>query len=169
MKFNLEEIENWKEFENLTEDYFKAIQKAPQNNLTEVKVEPSGEGSDGGRDIFLTFRVNDSVVTYERKWVVQCKFYQRSLSLKNLATVNIPSLIHMYNADGYLLVCKNGVTAKVSEMFEQLRKNCSFKYDYEIWDGNSLINKLLVQPDLIRKFFPEYQTYLDKRALNLDI
>ncbi|MFK7799082.1 MAG: restriction endonuclease [Aureispira sp.] len=169
MRFSLDEIKDWKDFEKLIEDYFRIIVNAQENNLTEVKVEPSGEGSDGGRDIFLTFRVNDSVVTYERKWVVQCKFYSKNLSLKNLATVNIPSLIHMYNADGYLLVCKPGVTAKVTEMFEQLRRKCSFKYDYEIWDENTLISKLMVQPDLIRKFFPDYQDYLRKKNVDIDI
>jgi len=162
MKFTLNEIENWKEFEHLVEDYFKIIKNIKENNLVGVKVEASGVGSDGGRGILLTFRVDDSVSIYERKWIVQCKYYAKSLSKKHISDVNIPTLIHEYGANGYLLICKSEVTSKVSEMFENLRRNCAFRYDYEIWDGNELINKLFLTPQLYRKFFPKYNNYLDK-------
>lgn len=163
MKFSLNEIKDWKEFEDLLTDYFRAIKNANENNLTDVFVEPSGEGADGGRDIFLTFRINDSIVPFTRKWVVQCKFYKESVSKRDIATVNIPSLIHEYNADGYLLVCKNGVTSSVTNMFENFRRQCKFDYSYMIWEGNDLINKLMVMPDLINKFFPRYSSYLEEK------
>ena len=169
MKFSLSEIQNWKEFEDLLTDYFRAIKEAKENNLMEVFVEPSGEGTDGGRDILLTFRINDSIVPFTRRWVVQCKFYKESVSKRHIATVNIPSLIHEYNADGYLLVCKNGVTSSVSNMFENFRRTCKLDYSYMIWEGNDLINKLKVMPDLIEKFFPEYSSYLEEKANRIKV
>ena len=122
MKLDFSEIKDWKEFENLAATYFKSIPAILDNNVTEVKVQPSGEGSDGGRDILVTFRVFDGITVYKRKWVVQCKFYDKAVSKTQLSTINIPSLIHEYGADGYLLICKNDVTSKVSEMFENLEK-----------------------------------------------
>lgn len=163
MRLSLDEIHSWKDFEDLIADYFRLIKNADENSLIEVRVDPSGEGTDGGRDVFLIFRINDSISIYERRWVVQCKFYTKSLSTRDINSVNIPTLIHQYGAEGYLLVCKNSVSSKVSEMFEDLRKNCCFNYSYEIWDGNILLSKLLVKPELIKKFFPKYQDYLEEK------
>lgn len=161
MKLSFDEIDNWKEFEDLVSAYFRKIKDAKENNLTEVQVDPSGEGSDGGRDILLTFRVDDSIRIFERKWVVQCKFHENSVSPSHLANINIPTLIHSYEAHGYLLICKKGVTSKTSELFEDLTKNCKFRYKYEFWEGNDLLGKLIVSPDLIKQYFPKYHDYLE--------
>ncbi len=91
--------------------YFEKLQEDPSNNIVEAKIQPSGNGADGGRDILVVFRVSDSLTKFERKWVVQCKFYKDSVSAKKLITINIPSLIHQYNADGYLLICKEDTTS----------------------------------------------------------
>jgi len=87
---------------------------------------------------------------------------------EDLATVNIPSLIHMYNADGYLLVCKNRLTSTLTTMFEQLNEKCSFNYQYKFWDGNFFRSKLLLQTDLHQKFFPQYYEYWNNKNLRLD-
>jgi Restriction endonuclease len=159
MKLDLSEIKNWKEFEDLVTSYFKSIPKILENDVTEILVEPTGEGSDGGRDILVTFRVFDSIVTYERKWVIQCKFYDKAVSKSTLSTVNIPSLVHEYGADGYLLICKNSVSSKVSEMFENLRRNCRFQYSYLIWEGSDLLQKLISNQQIIEQYFPEYNKF----------
>lgn len=170
MKISLDEIADWQEFEGMVAAYFRSIQEQPVNNLIDVVVESSGEGSDGGRDILLTFLVNDSIQTYYRKWVVQCKFYDRSLAKRHISDVNIPSLIHEYGADGYLLVCKSGATSKVTEMFESLRRNCKFNYAYEIWDGDVLKSKILTASDVIlRRYFPQYfQSISNLLGKNID-
>lgn len=153
---SFDEIQNWQVFEDLVAAYFKFIQQDSSNNITEVRVEPSGEGTDGGRDVLVTFRVSDSIDIFERKWVIQCKFYTNSLSKRDLATVNIPSLIHEYKADGYLLVCKNGVTSNVSNMFENFRRNCRFSYTYEIWTGVDFLRRIRSNNTLLEEFFPVY-------------
>jgi hypothetical protein len=164
MKLSLVEIKNWKEFEDLIAAYFRATKK--EKNIIDIKVEPSGTGSDGGRDILVTFDVNDSLVTFKRKWVIQCKFHNKDISKSHLSNVNIPSLVHEYGANGYLLVCKKGVTSKVSEMFENLSKNCSFKYHYEIWNGNNFINLILTNDSLIKMYFPKYHKFIKKQEKN---
>ncbi|MGB1204851.1 MAG: restriction endonuclease [Chitinophagales bacterium] len=168
MKLSLDEIEDWQTFEDLIASYFRSAQELSENNLIDVLVEASGIGSDGGRDILLTFSVNDSILTYKRKWLVQCKFYRKSVAKKHLATVNIPTLIHEYGADGYLLVVKNSTTSKVTEMFENLRKNCKLKYDYMIWDRSILESKFLVKEQLIQQYFPKYHSYSQQIKKNIN-
>lgn len=160
MKLSYQEIADWQVFEDLVAAYFKAMPKDESNNITEVKVEASGEGPDGGRDILVTFRIDDSIQSFERIWVIQCKFYESSVSKTNLANCNIPTLIHEYNADGYLLVCKTGVTAGVSTMFESLNKNCKLNYSYDFWTGAQFLQKIMVSEGILRLYFPRYYQYL---------
>ncbi len=158
-----DEISNWQMFEDLVADYFKEIKE--ERNIKDITVEASGEGADGGRDILVTFQITDFIITFERKWVVQCKFYQQLVSKAHLSTINIPTLIHEYNADGYLLVCRGNVTSGVSNMFENLREKCKMGYSYIYWTGSDFTTQLYVQPPqpLIQKYFPEYYEFLQSQ------
>jgi hypothetical protein len=149
------EIKNGKRFEELAASYFRKL-KEEDNDIVEVKVEPSGEGVDGGRDIFVTFRINDSLSTFERKWVIQCKFLKRSVSAKDIASVNVPSLIHQYNAEGYLLICRHTPTSGLTNMLEELNRKCKFKYQYMFWSGTDFVERLYNCPSLQQTFFPKY-------------
>jgi predicted helicase len=159
----LSEIKNWKEFEDLASAYFRTVPNVIENSVTMVKVEHSGEGGDGGRDILVMFNVFDSIDDCDRKWVVQCKFHERAISKRELSSINIPSLIHEYRADGYLLICKNGATSTVTEMFEKLRRNCRFGYGYRIWDGNIFIQKIMGSNQLLEQYFPKYYKFKNSK------
>ncbi len=158
-----DEILNWQAFEDLVADYFRGIKE--QKNIVDITVEQSGEGADGGRDILITFQLTDTIIPFQRKWIVQCKFYDRSVSKAELSDVNIPTLVHEYGADGYLLVCKGNVTSPVSTMFESLRKKCKMDYSYMFWTGNQFKDQLYIQPfePLIQKHFPEYYRFLQSK------
>lgn len=156
------EIPGWQTFESLVAAYFELL-KEEENNIVDVEVRPSGIGSDGGRDILVVFRVTDSIHPFTRRWVVQCKFQEQSVSKRDLADANIPSLIHESEADGYLLICKGTVTSKVTEMFESLNDRCRFKYKYVIWQGEQFKSKLLFKYSLHRQFFPEYDEYVQSK------
>ncbi len=145
MKLNqsLDDLKNWQEFEDLVKHYFEDIHIMSANGAKSVIVQSSGEGADGGRDLLVIFKSNDSVIEYERKWVIQCKFYERSVSPSDLADTNIPGLIHQYGAEGYLLICKKNVTSGTVRMFENWRKNCKFGYKYQIWTGSSFSKKVM--------------------------
>ena len=160
---DFDEIKNWQAFEDLVADYFRGI--SDQQNINDITVEQSGEGADGGRDILVTFQLTDSIIPFQRKWVVQCKFYNKSVSKREISDINIPTLIHEYGADGYLLVCKGNVTSTVSLMFENLRRRCKMGYSYIYWAGNQFKDQLYLQPyePLIQKHFPEYYKFLQLR------
>lgn len=156
------EIANWREFENLIAAYFREVEK--EKNIIDIQVDPSGIGPDGGRDILITFQMTDSIIPFARKWVVQCKFYDKVVSKADLATINIPSLIHEYGADGYLLVCKGDVSSTVTDMFENLRRECRLGYSYMIWTGDQLKRMLTVKPALFATYFPKFNEFLQSKG-----
>ncbi len=147
-KLTFDEIENGYEFENLVESYLR--------NLPDTEVEKSGKGSDGGLDILLKIRVTDSITDFTRKWVVQCKFHKGTVGKSTISDVNIPTLIHEHKADGYLLVCRRDINSRLSDSFRNLRENCKFKYNYEIWTGSQLKDRIILDKKVIQKYFPNY-------------
>jgi Restriction endonuclease len=165
-KIEFEELsDDFQKFEDLVADYFREIQKDKiiGGSIKDIEVRQSGKGADGGRDILIIFQLTDSVINFERKWVIQCKFYKDDVSKSHLSDVNIPSLIHEYKADGYLLVCRKGVNSSVTNMFDNLRKNCRFGYGYEIWKGGELKRRIRdLGESLIQTYFPEHFEYLRK-------
>jgi len=167
-RLDFSEIANWQLFEDLVAQYFREIKDLEDNNLTEVQVINSGSGPDGGVDIILNFRVNDSIVSYQRNWIIQCKFYD-NLKKSNLDKLNITTLIDEYEASGYLLICKNTVSSGVINQFARLKNNCRRDYHYEIWDGSFFIKKLYKTTDLHEHYFPEFFKYKTKKAENVNL
>lgn len=158
-ELSLNEIKNWKSFEDLVSSYFREVKQDNEFNIDNVLVQPTGSGSDGGRDIIVTLTIDDSVMTFQRKWIVQCKFYNQDVNKSHLSGVNIPSLLHQYGANGYLLVCKKGYTSPVSDMFEGLNRECFFKRSYLIWKGDDLLQRVQFKNKLVEHFFPKYARF----------
>lgn len=153
--------DDWKRFQSLCSDYFREVKKRDENNLIDVKVDEGGTGPDGGKDIILTFRLNDSIVSFERRWVVQCKFYE-NLKQSNLDKINIERLIKRHKAIGYLLICKNTYTEGVKDEFDDLSNNCSSGFEYKLWGGNYFARKLYTEPSLHQHYFPQYFEYTEQ-------
>lgn len=164
---NFSEIENWAQFEDLAADYFRAVQKEKSFNIIDVDVKQTGSGADGGRDILVKFRIDDSIKPFERKWVVQCKFHDAAVGKKHISDVNIPTLIHEYAADGYLLICKNRLTSQLTTTIDNLNTNCRSKYAYQYWNGTNFLNHIRVKPELIANYFPKHQRFLEERTNRL--
>jgi hypothetical protein len=164
LSFN--EIKDGAHFEDLVVAYFNSKLIEPLSGISSVSGRHSGLGPDGGTDILIEFRLTDTISEFSRKWVVQCKFHSRNISPTSLNDNNIPSLIHSHNADGYLLICKEKPTVKLTNLFEQLNTNCKFKYRYTIWSGEVFKSQLLVAHDTVRKqFFPKFY----KKEIRLSI
>lgn len=157
MSLDLNEIKDGDHFEELVAAYFKEL-KNGENNILDAKVMQSGIGADGGRDILVTYTIADGIKSFKRTWVIQCKFHKKNISPSAIKGVNIPSLVHSYEAAGYLLVCKKRPTSGLTGLFDKLNSKCKFKYKYEIWDGEQFKRLLLgdEQAKTIKQFFPEY-------------
>lgn len=165
-QLSFSEIPNWQVFEDLAAEYFRTVRNDNEYNVSDVTVNQTGVGSDGGRDILVTLNIADSIKRFERKWVVQCKFHANNVGKGELADINIPSLIHEYNADGYLLICKEHLTAPLTTMFENLNRNCKFRYSYEFWSGTNFIHRIRMKPNLIVSYFPRHQQFLNEQEQN---
>lgn len=161
MNLSFEEIADGDHFEDLVAEFFRNLKNDPENNITNVDVFQSGIGTDGGRDILIEFDLSDDIKIFKRKWVVQCKFHNNTISPSLVQSVNIPTLIHSYGASGYLLVCKSRPTSGLTNLFERLNKECRNNYQYECWNGNQFLSKLLVKADIHPIYFPKYHNYIN--------
>lgn len=160
LEFN--EISDHKKFEELVVSYFEDLKLEKGHGIVDIKVKPSGIGTDGGRDILVTLNVTDTIATFRKRWVVQCKFHKSNISTDKISDINIPTLIHSYKASGYLLICRESPTSKLSELFERLEKNCMFGNKYEIWSGEQFKKRIITNKRIIQQFFPKYFEYLKK-------
>jgi hypothetical protein len=166
MQLSFDEIKDHKQFEDLVTAYFEHL-NIDKLAITEILVEPTGVGADGGRDILVHTRTKDIIpLSFKRTWVVQCKFHEANISTDKIADINIPTLIHSYKAVGYLLVCKQKPTSKLSQLFERLEKECTFGYRYQVLSGKRFLSRLSSQMKdnevVIREFFPKHYDYLIK-------
>jgi hypothetical protein len=167
MKLSFDEIQDHKQFEDLVVAYFENLNTLSNRAITEIRVEPTGVGTDGGRDILVHTRTKDMIpLFFKRKWVVQCKFHETHISTNQIADINIPTLIHSYKAVGYLLICKQKPTSKLTQLFERLEKECTFGYKYQVLSGERFISLLASSfndnEPIIRQFFPEYYNFFIK-------
>ncbi len=167
-RLSLDEIPDWQNFQQLVCGYFHAVKQDKEFNVDDVEVAVTGDGSDGGRDILVTLNVNDSINTFKRIWVVQCKFHNANISKSDLNDYNIPSLLHEYGAHGYLLVCRNSVTSPVSRMFEGLKANCPYKRSYAFWTGDDLLQRVRLKNNLIDHFFPKHSMFLKQQKVKAE-
>jgi len=162
---SLEEITSWQSFEDLVADYFREVKNDNEFNINNVIVQQTGTGTDGGRDILVEFTMDDSISTFNRMWIIQCKFYKKDVNKSHLSDINIPSLLHQYGADGYLLVCKNHYTSPVSVMFEGFNKNCPFKRSYCIWSGQNLLGRIRLKENIVNNYFQKYSQYIKQEQI----
>lgn len=162
MVLDFNEIRDGSHFEDLVAAYFEDQKRDSTSNIIDVDVKPSGDGTDGGRDILVTFRVSDGISSFDRKWIIQCKFHERSLSTNSISDINLPSLLYSHGACGYLLVCKSRPTSRLTDLFERLENNCRYKNKYMIWTGEQFKRFILVKakPEVVlAQFFPRYFAY----------
>ena len=162
MKLDLVEIADHKKFEDLVVSYFEDLKSEQVNNITDIKIKPSGVGTDGGRDILITANISDGITTYNKTWVIQCKFHASDISTAILKDINLPTLIHSYHAIGYLLICREKATSKLTDLFERLEQNCIFQNKYIIWNGEQFKTKILNREKILEQYFPEYYAYITK-------
>jgi hypothetical protein len=154
-ELSFDEIKDGNQFEDLVVAYFRSL----QNVFADVKY--SGVGTDGGRDILLEFTLTDGIKHFKRKWVVQCKFHKANISTNALSDINIPTLLASYNACGYLLICREKPTSKLTDLFERLNNDGKSTHCYEIWTGAIFKSQLLVIDNAVWKhFFPNYYNML---------
>lgn len=154
MKLSFDEIKNWAEFEDLAASYFRS------QDEYNIEVRLSADNSaDDRRNLILSLNYDSPILSsFKQKWVVQCKFYDRDVRNSDFSDINIPSLIHEYNAVGFLLICREGVMHTLQQKFNNLEKNCKFGYVYRIWTGANFLDKITMQKSevVLTQYFSVY-------------
>ena len=169
MELSFDEIHDHKQFEDFVAAYFENLPNV-KSTIPRIQVQASGVGTDGGRDLLVHLKMDDiDTNRYKRTWVVQCKFHDSDISTNKIADINIPTLIYSFKGAGYLLVCKQKPTSKLTQLFERLEKSCIFGYRYEIWSGEQLKSYILSELEgnrpIIQQFFPKYFDYCIKNNI----
>ena len=167
MNIDFKEISDDEKFEDLVVSYFEDLKNENDSKILDIEVKPSGVGTDGGRDILVTFKVTDTVTTFNRRWVIQCKFHSTNISTDKIADINIPTLLYSYNASGYLLICRKKPTSKLTELFERLEINCKFENKYHVWSGEQFKRLINAKSNkkLLQQYFPNYFNFCKKNNI----
>lgn len=163
--FPLDDINDGYSFQQIVAEYFRVLKLEKLNyQIADVLVEDNGVGGDDGCDIMVEFYFEDAINRHSQRWVVECKSQNRAVSLKDINTNNIESILKSKSANGYLLVCKNDATASLKRIFSNCNKNSPNKYI--VWNGSQLWHKLIKHLSLIEAFFPSYyrENYLANKA-----
>jgi hypothetical protein len=167
MQLDFSELQDDKKFEDLVIAYFEDLKNENVHNLVDIDIKPSGTGTDGGRDILILFKVSEGISTFDRRWVIQCKFHDSKISTDKISDINIPTLIYSYKAAGYLLICKDKPTSKLTELFERLETNCRDCNKYIIWSGEQFKRLIIAKSkkSILQQFFPNYFEYCVKNNI----
>jgi hypothetical protein len=160
---SFDEIRDWEQFQELVAEFFRTCKTDGSLNVTEVEAMVSGRGPDGGCDIEVILRLHDGIKPFHRKWIVQCKFHSDTVGLPEMASGSIPDLLHQYNADGYLLICRNSLSARLTDQLKALAQGCRHGRHYCWWSGDEFIKQLRSKPTLIEHFFPKYHLFILER------
>jgi predicted helicase len=90
-ELSLDEIKDHRRFENLVAAYFENLNKLADMPITQIRVDLTGVGPDGGRDLLVHTTTEDILsLFFKRTWVVQCKFHEANISTNKIADVNYP-------------------------------------------------------------------------------
>lgn len=165
-EFTFDEVQTGDKFEDLVVNYFTILKNERMHGISNVHIKASGVGVDGGRDIIVDFEVTDTISNFTRSWIIQCKFHKKNISTSEIADINIPTLIHSYNASGYLLICREKATSKLTAQFELLNKNCKLGFQYFVWSGEQFKRLLLSKsdPQTLQQFFPRYYNFAVRKS-----
>jgi hypothetical protein len=143
------------QFQQIIAEYFRSLKNEKHDfHIADIHVEDYGVGGDDGCDILVEFHFEDAIYRHTQKWVVECKSQARAVSLNDINSNNIETLLHSKGANGYLLVCKNDATASLKRIFQEINNNN--KHKCIIWNGSQLWHKFINSLSLIQAFFPDF-------------
>lgn len=155
MHLPLDEIEDGYKFQRIIAEYFRSLKSEKHDfHISDIHVEDNGVGGDDGCDIIVEFHFEDAISRHFHRWVIECKSQKKAVSLDDISTNNLESILKAKSANGYLLICKNDATAKLKRIFNNL--NSKGENRYIIWSGDELWHRLIKRLSLIQAFFPDY-------------
>lgn len=115
------------------------------------KIIPIGKtrASDRGRDFDVIEKVEILGEITERKWLVQCKYSENSISPSTISGWTDRVIEHGYF--GYWLMTNNDMTPNLFDQFKDVEKNEKFGIKIKFWQRSDFYIKLNVNSELFVK------------------
>lgn len=101
--------------------------------------------ADRGRDLHVIETARELMGTAETKWLVQCKYSQRSVSPDTIK--GWTDRIREHGYDGFWLMTNNDITPNLFDQFNDVEKNTSIRVRF--WQRSDFERKLNVYSELV--------------------
>lgn len=141
---------DWSKLKDNKGDYFEKLTETLlplEPNLTDIKPIGKTNASDRGRDFLVVEKSFDTFGNpLEKKWLVQCKFSEKSISPKT-----IPDWVNRtveHQVDGYWLITNNDLTPDLFDQLNDVPKNKHYKFETRMWQRNTFDIKLATRPEV---------------------
>ncbi len=153
----LDNINDGHEFQRIVAEYFRCLKSEKQDfHIADIEVDDNGVGGDDGVDITVEFFYQDAIDRHSRKWIVECKCWDRNLGPDSFDTNRIHSILSANDATGFLIVCKKDITASLKRTIRGVNKNARNGEKIITWNGTQLWRMFSQSMGLIQSFFPDY-------------
>jgi hypothetical protein len=143
---------DWEKLKIDKGDYFeKLVETLLQLEPSITNVTPIGKtnAADRGRDFIVTEKTMDTFgKTIEKKWLVQCKYSDKSISTKAIPDWVTRTVEH--SVDGYWLMTNNDITPDLIDQLFDVPKNENFKFETRFWQRNTFDIKLATRPETFK-------------------
>lgn len=141
---------NWSNLKDSKGDYFEKLTEtllSLEPNLKEIKPIGKTNAADRGRDFLVTEKSFDTFgMPFEKKWLIQCKFSERSISTKTVPDWVTRTIEH--EVDGYWLITNNDLTPDLFDQLNDVPKNKHYKFETRVWQRNTFDIKLATRPEV---------------------
>ena len=120
-----------------------------ESNIIEVNPVGKTNAGDRGRDFLVIERsVNALGGSPTKKWLVQCKFSEKSISTKSIPDWVTRTIEH--GVDGYWLITNNDLTPDLFDQLSDVPRNENYKFETRFWQRNTFDIKLTTRPELFK-------------------
>jgi hypothetical protein len=118
-----------------------------EKTVIEVKSIGKTRAADRGRDFIVLEKSNNALGNIvEKKWLVQCKFSEHSISTKTIPDWATRVLEH--NCDGFWLMTNNDLTPDLIDQLNDVERNNKHKIETKFWQRNTFDIKLATHPEV---------------------
>jgi len=115
-------------------------------NLSRITPIGKTRAADRGRDFEVVEKIDGIDSKRDLKWLVQCKFSDKSISPSTISGWTDRVIEHNY--DGYWLMTNNDITPSLFDQFKDVSENVNYKIKTKFWQRNDFNVKLNVNSEL---------------------
>ncbi len=117
-----------------------------EKNISRIIPIGKTRASDRGRDFEVIEKIDSISEIKERKWLVQCKYSESSISPSKISGWTDRIIEHHYY--GYWLMTNNDITPTLFDQFKDVEKNLEYNIKIKFWQRSDFYVKLNVHSEV---------------------